>query len=136
MTGSGIYYLSSADLRLIAGDVAAGFLIRDPGLLESAAARPRTTVFGADAYPGIWDKAAALLHSIAKNHPLVDGNKRLAVAAAAIFLARNGVDIDGLNEDLAYDLMISVASEEVADAADIAEQLGKAFGQAETNTDS
>jgi death-on-curing protein len=51
--------------------------IRDVGLLGSAAARPRTTVFGADAYPDLWTKAAALLDSIVNNHALVDGNKRL-----------------------------------------------------------
>ncbi|WP_442790597.1 type II toxin-antitoxin system death-on-curing family toxin [Nocardia sp. NBC_01329] len=125
----GLYYLSAADLRAIAADVAPGFAVRDPGLLESAAARPRTTVFGVDAYPTIWEKAAALLHSVAKNHPLIDGNKRLAIAAAAIFLARNGVDIDGLDEDLAYDLMIAVATSELDEVPDIAEQLGKAIGR-------
>ncbi|WP_280456454.1 type II toxin-antitoxin system death-on-curing family toxin [Nocardia carnea] len=128
MTSAEIKYLTTADLRAIAGDVAGEYIVRDPGLLESATARPRATVFGADAYPSLWDKAAALLHSIAKNHPLIDGNKRLAIAAGAIFLARNGVDIDGLNEDLAYDLMIAVAAGELEEVADIAEQLRKAIG--------
>lgn len=128
MTRAEIYYLTTADLRAIAGDVAGEYIVRDPGLLESAAARPRATVFGADAYPSLWDKAAALLHSIAKNHPLIDGNKRLAIAAGAIFLARNGVNIDGLNEDLTYDLMIAVATGELDEVADIAEQLRKALG--------
>ncbi|MFI5715316.1 type II toxin-antitoxin system death-on-curing family toxin [Nocardia sp. NPDC051750] len=128
MTRTAIYYLTTADLRAIAGDVAGGFIVRDPGLLESASARPQATVFGADAYPSVWDKAAALLHSIAKNHPLIDGNKRLAIAAGAIFLARNGVDIGGLDEDLAYDLMIAVATGELDEVADIAEQLRKAIG--------
>ncbi|MEU4841185.1 type II toxin-antitoxin system death-on-curing family toxin [Nocardia testacea] len=128
MTRAEIYYLTTADLRAIAGDVAGEYIVRDPGLLESAAARPRATVFGADAYPSLWDKAAALLHSIAKNHPLIDGNKPLAIAAGAIFLARNGVNIDGLNEDLTYDLMIAVATGEPDEVADIAEQLRKALG--------
>ncbi|NKY55872.1 type II toxin-antitoxin system death-on-curing family toxin [Nocardia flavorosea] len=128
MTAAQIYYLTAADLRAIAGDVAGGYIVRDPGLLESATARPQATVFGADAYPSLWDKAAALLHSIAKNHPLIDGNKRLAITAGAIFLARNGVDIDGLNDDLAYDLTIAVATGELDEVTDIAEQLRKAIG--------
>lgn len=51
--------------------------IRDIGLLGSAVARPQTTVFGQDAYPDLWSKAAALLQSIVNNHALIDGNKRL-----------------------------------------------------------
>ena len=61
--------------------------IRDMGLLESALARPQTTVFGQDAYPSLWDKAAALLHSIVLGHPLVDGNKRLGWLATTTFQA-------------------------------------------------
>lgn len=55
--------------------------LRDVGLLEAAVARPRASAFGADAYPDLETKAAALLHSVARNHALVDGNKRLALAA-------------------------------------------------------
>jgi death-on-curing protein len=65
--------------------------IRDVGLLGSAAARPQTIVFGEEAYPDIWAKAAALLQSIVKNHALVDGNKRLGWLATAVFLELNGV---------------------------------------------
>lgn len=122
------YYLTGADLRAITADVAGPDVIRDPGLLESAAARPRATVFGADAYPSLLDKAAALLHSIARNHPLIDGNKRLAITAAAVFLARNGVDIDAMNEDLAYELIMTVASGDSNEIADIAESLAKVLG--------
>ncbi len=60
------------------------------GLLEAASSRPRTAAFGRDAYPDLYTKAAALLHSLAKNHALVDGNKRLALAAAIAFLGING----------------------------------------------
>jgi len=60
--------------------------IRDIGLLGSAAARPQTTVFGADAYPDLFEKAAALLHSVVNNHALVDGNRRLGWLATAVFL--------------------------------------------------
>ena len=53
-----LYYLTTADLRAIPDDVAGQHLVRDPGLLESATARPRATVFGADAYPSLWAEAA------------------------------------------------------------------------------
>jgi death-on-curing protein len=128
MSEDSLYYLTIADLRIIAADAVGTFALRDPGLLASAAARPRTTVFGTDAYPTIWEKAAALLHSIASNHPLVDGNKRLALASAVIFLARNGIDVDDLDDDLAYDMMIAVASGALSEVADIAEQLISALG--------
>lgn len=60
--------------------------MRDVGLLGAAAARPQARAFGEDAYPDLWTKAAALLHSIVNNHPLVDGNKRLGWLACAVFL--------------------------------------------------
>jgi len=65
--------------------------VRDMGLLEAAAARPMSTVFGADAYPTLPEKAAALLHSIARNHPFADGNKRTATIAALFMLQVNGL---------------------------------------------
>lgn len=68
----------------------AGFIVRDPGLLASAVARPSTSVFGDDAYPSIWLKAAALCQSIDNNQALVDGNKRLAWLSTKVFLAMNG----------------------------------------------
>lgn len=67
----------------------ARFVVRDPGLLASAVARPETTVFGEDAYPSIWLKAAALCQSIDNNQALVDGNKRLAWLTTKVFLAIN-----------------------------------------------
>jgi death-on-curing protein len=84
--------------------------IRDVGLLGSAAARPQTTVFGEDAYPTIWTKAAALLHSIVKNPALVDGNKRLGWLAAAVFLELNGVGITKASNSDVYDFVIDVAT--------------------------
>lgn len=83
--------------------------IRDIGLLGSAVARPQTTIFGKDAYPDIWTKAAALLHSIVKNHALIDGNKRLGWLAAAVFLETNGVSVTGITDDDVYDLVVEVA---------------------------
>lgn len=85
--------------------------IRDIGLLGSAAARPRTTVLGQDAYPDLWTKAAALLQSIVKNHALVDGNKRLGWLATAVFLELNGVTITTATNDAVYQLVITVATE-------------------------
>ena len=84
--------------------------IRDIGLLGSAIARPQTNAFGEDAYPDIWTKAAALLHSIVKNHALVDGNKRLGWLATAVFLEINGVEISRASNDDVYDLVIDVAA--------------------------
>jgi death on curing protein len=84
--------------------------IRDVGLLGSAIARPQTTVFGDDAYPDIWTKAAALLHSVVNNHPLVDGNKRLGWLCAATFLEINGIAISQATNDDVYELVIDVAA--------------------------
>jgi death-on-curing protein len=84
--------------------------IRDIGLLGSAVARPQTTAFGEDAYPDIWTKAAALLHSIVKNHALVDGNKRLGWLATAVFLEINGIEISRASNDDVYDLVVDIAA--------------------------
>ena len=68
----------------------AGFVVRDTGLLAAALARPQASAFGADAYPTLWLKAAALCQSIDNNQSLVDGNKRLAWSVTKVFLAING----------------------------------------------
>lgn len=73
--------------------------LRDRNLLESAAARPDASVFGEDAYPTIAEKAAALLHSLARNHPFVDGNKRTATLAMMTFLELNNVRIKWVREE-------------------------------------
>lgn len=83
--------------------------VRDVGLLDSATARPRSTAFGEDAYPTVTLKAAALLHSLANHHALVDGNKRIAWLATVVFLDVNGVVLD-LSDDEAFDLVWEVAS--------------------------
>jgi death-on-curing protein len=116
-------YLTIEDLLIVASRVIDGeVLLRDAGLLESAAARPQTTVFGEDAYPDVHSKAAALLLSICKNHALIDGNKRLALAGTIVMLGVNGWTLT-LTNDEAYDLVISVASGELNEVADVAEQL-------------
>jgi death-on-curing protein len=83
--------------------------VRDYGLLESALARPQATAFGDDAYTSIDDKAAALLHSLAGNHALVDGDKRLALGATLAFYGMNGMRLT-LTNDEAYELIVDVAA--------------------------
>lgn len=68
--------------------------VRDMALLEAAAGRPMQSVFGEDAYPTLPAKAAALLHSVARNHPFADGNKRTATIAAIFMLQVNGLRVD------------------------------------------
>lgn len=94
--------------------------IRDVGLLGSAAARPQTTAVGEDAYPDVWTKAAALLHSILKNHALVDGNKRLGWLATAVFLDINGIEVTHVPNDSVYDFVIdtTVGRDDVTAIAD------------------
>jgi death-on-curing protein len=86
--------------------------VRDVGLLASAVARPQASVFGQDAYPDIWAKAAALLQSIVSNHALVDGNKRLGWLATAVFLHLNGAPVERARNDDIYNLVIRVAGGE------------------------
>lgn len=107
--------------RAIKGEV----LIRDAGLLQSALARPHTTVFEVDAYPSLAEKAAALLHSLARNHGLVDGNKRLALAGAVAFLGVNGYRLT-LTNDEAYSLVLAVAAVEQEEVATIGERIDSA----------
>ena len=96
--------------------------IRDLGLLGAAAARPRASAFGEDAYPDVWTRAASLLHSIVENHPLVDGDKRLGWLACAVFLDLNGSDPTSASNDAIYDLVIRVAAEPI-DSTDLATSL-------------
>jgi death-on-curing protein len=86
-----VIYLTLHELVHIAERATGGeIVIHDIGLLESAAARPQATAFGSDAYPDLDAKAAALLHSLARNRALVDGNKRLALGALIAFYGING----------------------------------------------
>jgi death on curing protein len=96
--------------------------VRDIGLLESALARPQATAFGADAYPDLDAKAAALLHSLARNHALVDGNKRLALAGLIAFYGVNGLRLT-LTNDEAYELVIAVADGTLDGVEEIAARL-------------
>ena len=117
------HYLDLEDLLEIAREaVGRDVVVRDYGLLESALARPGASVFGQDAYPDLHLKAAALLHSLARNHALVDGNKRLAWTASRTFLAINAQWINAPEDDR-FDVVIGVAAGAVHDLDDIAEQL-------------
>ena len=116
-----VEYLDLEDLLSLVRTLRVG-PVRDLGLLDSAAARCRATAFGEDLYPTIDLKAAALLHSIARNHALVDGNKRLAWLATVVFL-----DLDerrpGIGDDAAFGLVMDVTSGQ-ADVPEIANRLG------------
>ncbi|MBI2069033.1 MAG: type II toxin-antitoxin system death-on-curing family toxin [Elusimicrobia bacterium] len=83
--------------------------VRDQGLLESAIYRPRASFGGQDLYPDLFSKAAALLHSIVKNHPFVDANKRTGFEAMRLFLRINGWDIKATEEEK-FQWILSVAS--------------------------
>ena len=95
MTGASddVDFLRLTDVLQIADGVLRQVIVRDAGLLESAVARPMTYVFGTDAYPSFSEKAAALMHSLARNHALLDGNKRLAWAATRVFCVMNQRDL-------------------------------------------
>ncbi|OHV41342.1 alcohol dehydrogenase [Pseudofrankia sp. EUN1h] len=95
--------------------------VRDVGLLDAGAARPRSSAFGRDAYPTITLKAAALLQSLVRNHALIDGNKRLAWLAAAVFLDLNGLVVE-MTDDAAFDLVMDTAQGK-ADLEAIADRL-------------
>lgn len=122
---SEIEYLDLEDLLEIAqaacGDTEVQ--VRDYGLLEAALARPRASAFGRDAYLDLHVKAAALLHSLVRNHALVDGNKRIAWAAAFIFLDMNGHRIRGASEQERVEFVVAVASGELDSLDKIAELL-------------
>jgi death on curing protein len=104
-----IDFLDIHDLLEIAEALIPKLKVRDLGLLEAAVARPQTTVFGNDAYESFEYKAASLMHSIARNHPLIDGNKRLAWAATRTFCLLNGYDIYN-DVDSAERIVLGVAT--------------------------
>jgi death-on-curing protein len=118
-----VIYLTLDEVLAVAARVIDGeVLLRDAGLLEAAVARPRTSVFGEDAYPDLHSKSAALLLSICTNHALIDGNKRLALASAIVMLGVNGWKLT-LSNDEAYDLIIAVATGELSEVSDVAARL-------------
>jgi death-on-curing protein len=117
---TGTEYLDLEDLLGLVRALGAG-PVRDVGLLDSAASRPRSSVFGEDAYPTLPLKAAALLHSLARNPPLVDGNQRIAWLATVVFLDLNGLAVT-MTDDEAFALVMAVATGDL-DVGAIAERL-------------
>ena len=101
------YLTTEQALRIARHAIGGPVHVRDIGLLDAAVHRPRASVLGQDAYPDVMTKAAALLHSLVRNHPLVDGNKRLAWLATYVFLAKNGLELDPPDDD-AYELVVAV----------------------------
>lgn len=112
MSDPPVDYLTVEDLLEIAVGILDDVVVGDHGLLASAAARPQTSAFGEDAYPTFATKAAALMHSVARNHALVDGNKRLAWAATRVFCLINDHDL-AFSVDDAEQLVLAVARGEL-----------------------
>jgi len=101
-------HLTVEDLLALAEDLGV-CVVRDVDLLDAAAHRPTAVLWGREAYPSVHQKAAALLESITRNHPLVDGNKRLGWLSVFVFYGLNGWDLRA-PEDEAYELVIGVAT--------------------------
>lgn len=124
-----IVYLSVEDLFLLAEIVIGGRpAVRDVGLLESSAVRPATVAFGHVAYPGLFDKAAALMCSLCMNHALVDDNRRLAWSAAVAFLALNGRAVPDIDVDAAEDLVLSNADGLLENVEEVGRRLQALYG--------
>jgi len=118
-----VIYLDVDDLLHIGERLFGGApMVRDLGLLEAACARPQASYGGVELYSTVGAKAAALMHSIAKNHALVDGNKRLATTAMIVFLGINGFDLTLDNDEL-YAFALDVASGEVDDVESITREI-------------
>ena len=117
MPSDPVRYLSAADVLLIHRDTleCEGGIegVRDMGLLESAVATPRQTLYGVDLHPGLAAKAAAYLYHIAMNHPFFDGNKRAAAMAALVFLHANGAERQPTPDDVA-EATLGVAASEIS----------------------
>ena len=115
-------YLDLDDLLHLANAVLSEVQVRDAGMLEAALARPQAKAFGEPAYPDLLSQAAALMHSLARNHALVDGNKRLALAGTIAFLGLNGRRLV-LSNDEAYELVIAMSQEEIEEVGEITARL-------------
>ncbi|MFE5713390.1 type II toxin-antitoxin system death-on-curing family toxin [Streptomyces sp. NPDC056501] len=118
-------YLTVQEVLELADFACAGqqIAVRDLGLLSSAVHRPQSQMFGVEAYSDLFEKAAALLQSLAVNHPLVDGNKRMAWMCTVVFLDFNGTEMVGVDQDEAYKLVIDVATGDLEDIVLIARRL-------------
>lgn len=129
MSGETVRYLTRNDLlAVIEAALPESTRIRDAGQLQSAMVRPQTTAFGEDAYPDLWEKAAALMQSLLIGHPLNDGDKRLAWVAAKAFLRLNGTKVAAAPTDTSYDLVIAVSTGDIMDVPTIAARLQALLG--------
>ncbi|GAB3974104.1 type II toxin-antitoxin system death-on-curing family toxin [Streptomyces sparsus] len=97
--------------------------VRDLGLLGSALHRPQQQMYGVQAYPELFEKAAALLQSLTSNRALIDGNKRTAWMCTVVFLDINGADMADVDQEQAYDLVVDIASGKLDEVKLIAEEL-------------
>jgi len=121
-----ITYLDFEHIMMIHKVVSGDDGVRDAGGVESACGRPRATAFGDDAYPTMWEKAAALLQSLACNHGFVDGNKRTAWVAAVAFLELNGHPLESsFDQRAAEEFVLAVAVGTLRDVPAIASALVK-----------
>ena len=124
-----VYHSVDRVIEIAEAELGSPAPVRDLGLLDSAVARPRSSVFGQDAYPDIWTKAAALLQSLVVNHALVDGNKRLGWMSCVVFVALNvDIDLTAVDEDDAYALVIDVATDSSLTVEDLAPRLRSILG--------
>lgn len=103
-------FLNTVELIIINEElIGAQSQLRDVDLLEAAIERPKTSAFGVDAYPTIVEKAAALFHSLSRNHAFVDGNKRTSTVATILFLRMNGYRVTWEQEN-ALEFILEVAT--------------------------
>lgn len=117
-----VHYLSVSDIYNINDEITEGHtFVRDVHLLNSAAARPKLTLFGEAQFPTLVDKAASLLHSLAYHHLFADGNKRTAIRAASRFLEMNGYRLTW--SEAAQQTFILEIAQGKYDVAQIAERL-------------
>ena len=117
-------YLDSEDVLAVAAAAVddQDIVVRDLGLLESAVHRPSAAMFGQEAYTDLFDKAAALLQSLAVNHPFIDGNKPTAWISCMVFLAMNQVQLRP-DIDEGERLVIAVATGQMEEVKAISEAL-------------
>jgi death on curing protein len=124
-----VIFLTAEELLFVAQRaIGAEVVVRDLGLLESAAARPQASAFGLDAYATIEERAAALVHSLVTNRALVDGNKRLGLAGLIAFLGVNGSRLTWTNDE-AYAFIVDIADGTLIEVGEIAGRIAGAIAK-------
>jgi death-on-curing protein len=124
-----VIHYPDEDAVLAATEEALGFpvVVRDWGLLSSAVFRPQASYGGQDVYADVWTKAVALGEGIARNHPLIDANKRTGWVAIMSFLALNGEDVPEVDDETGIQFMLDLALDRFADIDKAAETLRRFF---------